>query len=80
MDKHILAVQHRSNLLKRLGHIEAYIGYLVIGHLENYRKHVFGGNLLSTRLRQSLKQTVKHISAAAGVTDEFDTSISPQFL
>lgn len=50
VDEHVLAVQHRSNLLKRLGHIEAYIGYLVIGHLENYRKHVFGGNLLSTHL------------------------------
>lgn len=67
VDDHIPAVQHRSNLLKRLGHIEANIGYLVVGHLQNYREHVFGGNLLPTHLRQSLKQTVSHISTATGI-------------
>lgn len=59
-DDYIPAVQHRSDLLKRLGHVEAYVGYLVIRHLQNYREHVFGGNVLSTHLRQSLQQSYTH--------------------
>lgn len=33
---HILLFQDRAYLLKGLGHIEAYIGHLVIGHLEDH--------------------------------------------
>lgn len=33
--QHILAVNDGADLLEGLGHIEAYIGHLVIGHLKD---------------------------------------------
>lgn len=46
--KDILLVEDRADLLKGLGHIEPYVGHLVIGHFENHWQHLLGGDFLTT--------------------------------
>lgn len=54
----ILAVKDGANLLKGLGHIEAYIGHLVIGHLEDHWQHLLSGDFLATCFWQSLRHII----------------------
>lgn len=53
----ILAVQDGADLLQRLGHVEAHVSHLVVGHFQDDGEHVLGGDLLAARLRQSLNKT-----------------------
>lgn len=46
----ILAIKDGANLLQGLGHVEADVGHLVVGHFEDHRQHLLGGDLLTTRL------------------------------
>lgn len=48
------AVEDGSDLLEGLGHVEAHVGHLVIGHLQDHGQHLLGGDFLSARFRQSL--------------------------
>ena len=45
-----LAVKDRSDLLEGLGHVEADVGHLVVGHLEDHRQHLLGGDVLAAGL------------------------------
>lgn len=51
MQEDALAVQNRTDLLQRLGHVEAHVRHLIVGHFQDDRKHVLGGDLLAARLR-----------------------------
>lgn len=46
----VLAVQNRTDLLQRLGHVEAHISHLIVGHFQDDGEHVLGGDLLTARL------------------------------
>ena len=51
-EEDLLAVQDRADLLEGLGHIEAHIGHLVVGHLEDHGQHMLSGDVLATGFRQ----------------------------
>lgn len=50
----LLVVQDGADLLQRFGHVEAHVGHLVVGHLQDHRQHLLGGDVLTARLRQRL--------------------------
>ena len=60
-----LAVKDRSDLLEGLGHVEADVGHLVVGHLEDHRQHLLGGNVLAAGLGQGLEDKKKRRNKAA---------------
>lgn len=44
----VQAVEDGSDLLEGLGHVEADVGHLVIGHLQDHRQHLLCGDFLPT--------------------------------
>lgn len=55
----VLAVEDRANLLQGLGHIEADISHLVVGHLQDHGQHLLCGDLLTACFWQSLRHRGK---------------------
>lgn len=46
----VLAVEDGADLLKGLGHVEAHVGHLVVGHLDDDWEHLLSGDLLAAGL------------------------------
>lgn len=67
----VQAVEDGPNLLEGLGHVEADVGHLVIGHLQDHWQHLLGGDFLPACFRQSLEhhrhRNMSHPSASAGL-------------
>lgn len=52
----VQAVEDGADLLEGLGHVEADVGHLVVGHLQDHWQHLLCGDFLPARFRQSLER------------------------